>query len=424
MNSVWCLLSLLFIVTASTIAAPTRYDNEPLIQFNITTQNQLELLQSTQNKNADLFDVWSHGSVLVMGAPNQVHVSNIQLATQILSSLNITFTTLIPNIQHLIDTQNDLNTSVPRADNLTWFTQYHTYESIIYELNRLCASAPSLCIIYPIGSSIQGRTIYTVHLSGELEGSPYKVWLSGGQHAREWVSPATVMYLTYKLISSYGVDPTITSYLNTFEFIITVVINPDGYDFSWTNTRLWRKNRRNNGNNIYGVDLNRNWNNHWAESGSSNNPRDDTYHGTGPFSEPETKAVSQHFLLNKGFVLAIDYHAYSQLILRPYHWGKATPPTENDLNKFGKGLASAIKGTHGLVYDNIPGWELYVASGGADDWFYQQGNAKLAYTIELRDTGRYGFVLPASQIVPTGQENWNALVWGLADIFATIPRNK
>lgn len=47
---------------------------------------------------------------------------------------------------------------------------------------------------------------------------------------------------------------------------------------------------------------------------------------------------------------------------------------------------------------------LYPASGGSDDWAKGQAGFKYAYTIELRDNGRYGFVLPATQIQPTATE--------------------
>ena len=49
------------------------------------------------------------------------------------------------------------------------------------------------------------------------------------------------------------------------------------------------------------------------------------------------------------------------------------------------------------------------ASGGTIDWTYEQG-IKYSYTFELRDTGRYGFILPANQIIPTAQETWLALM--------------
>lgn len=34
---------------------------------------------------------------------------------------------------------------------------------------------------------------------------------------------------------------------------------------------------------------------------------------------------------------------------------------------------------------------------------------KYTYTLELRDAGRHGFLLPAKQIIPTGDETWAAM---------------
>ena len=78
------------------------------------------------------------------------------------------------------------------------------------------------------------------------------------------------------------------------------VVNPDGYDYTFTSpaTRLWRKNLRdNNGDgvitNVDGVDTNRNWPTKWNYDleGASDDPADETYHGPAPASEPEVKAL-------------------------------------------------------------------------------------------------------------------------------------
>ncbi|KAG8138516.1 hypothetical protein E2320_004401 [Naja naja] len=56
-----------------------------------------------------------------------------------------------------------------------------------------------------------------------------------------------------------------------------------------------------------------------------------------------------------------------------------------------------------------PSTEPNQASGGTVDWTYDQG-IKYSYTFELRDKGRYGFLLPANQILPTAEETWLALM--------------
>ena len=48
------------------------------------------------------------------------------------------------------------------------------------------------------------------------------------------------------------------------------------------------------------------------------------------------------------------------------------------------------------------------AAGASDDWYKGVLKARFAYTFELRDTGRHGFVLPEDQIKPSGEELWEA----------------
>ena len=43
-------------------------------------------------------------------------------------------------------------------------------------------------------------------------------------------------------------------------------------------------------------------------------------------------------------------------------------------------------------------------SGASDDWAAGSLNITFSYTIELPDTGRHGFILPASKIKSVGQE--------------------
>lgn len=53
--------------------------------------------------------------------------------------------------------------------------------------------------------------------------------------------------------------------------------------------------------------------------------------------------------------------------------------------------------------------EYFFSEGGADDWAKGSARIKYTYTIELRDTGRYGFILPSSFIIPTAKESLAAI---------------
>lgn len=83
---------------------------------------------------------------------------------------------------------------------------------------------------------------------------------------REWIGPASVMYMVEQLLEEYTKGDTVTrSLVTNLQFIIVPIANPDGYVYSWATDRLWRrKNRRANAGGSYGVDLNRNWDANWG----------------------------------------------------------------------------------------------------------------------------------------------------------------
>ena len=58
------------------------------------------------------------------------------------------------------------------------------------------------------------------------------------------------------------------------------------------------------------------------------------------------------------------------------------------------------------------------ASGAADDWYKGVLGSRFAFTVELRDTGAYGFVLPKEQIIPSGEELWAAMEVVIAKLLS------
>lgn len=63
---------------------------------------------------------------------------------------------------------------------------------------------------------------------------------------------------------------------------------------------------------------------------------------------------------------------------------------------------------------------LYPAAGASDDWAKSIG-IKYSYTVELRDSGRYGFVLPSRFILITAKEA-RAFVFAVARAVANVRR--
>ncbi|KAF9311582.1 carbamoyl-phosphate synthase (glutamine-hydrolyzing) cpa2, partial [Podila horticola] len=233
--------------------------------------------------------------------------------------------------------------------------------------------------------------------------------IHGGQHAREWIGPAVVSYIAKELITGYGQHKKITRLIDQFEFVVVPVLNADGYEYTWTTNRMWRKNRQPTSVPFCkGIDPNRNWGFMWNHGGSSSNPCNDGYHGPEPFAALEPKMMADYITEKGNVVSYIDFHAYSQLWMSPFGADcDKTPKDDEDIIEAAMGAAKALKDVHGTKFAvgsvcNI----IYQASGGSLDWTYGEAGVKYSYAVELRDTGKHGFLLPEDQILPSAEETY------------------
>ncbi|KAG0365115.1 carbamoyl-phosphate synthase (glutamine-hydrolyzing) cpa2 [Gamsiella multidivaricata] len=243
---------------------------------------------------------------------------------------------------------------------------------------------------------------------------PKAIVLHAGQHAREWISPAVVTYIAKELILGYSHNKKITRLVNQFEFIIVPVLNADGYAFTWEHNRMWRKNRQPTSVPFCpGIDPNRSWGYKWNTGGSSSNPCNEAYNGPEAFAALEAKMMSDFIRKRKNVVAYIDFHAYSQLWMTPFGGDcDQIPKDDEDIMEAAMGAAKALYGIHGKKFavGSICSI-IYQASGGSIDWTYAEGKVKYSYGVELRDTGRYGFLLPESEILPSSEETFAAVIY-------------
>lgn len=119
---------------------------------------------------------------------------------------------------------------------------------------------------------------------------------------------------------------------------------------------------------------------------------------------------------------AIDFHSYSQLVLRPWGYKDVEAPDESKLKAAGDIIRKGIFEESGKKYTNEREIDLYPASGTAEDWFYGSqvkakhgGHRTYGFTVELRPSpeeggnGGEGFILPPKYILPTGREIYSGL---------------
>jgi carboxypeptidase T len=303
----------------------------------------------------------------------------------------------------------------PVADHLRAFATteaiagYHSAETLEQDLRQLAETRPEIAELREIGRSVENRPIWALRI-GERKGSLGRVLFMGCHHAREWIAVEVPFRLAQELVEQAD-DPKIAGWLSVGEIWVAPMVNPDGHEHCRTGERLWRKNRRRNPDGSIGVDPNRNYGYMWGTLNvptSSHVPSDETYVGPRAFSEPETRAV-RDLVAREMFRGVITYHSYSQLILYP--WGYTDKLVTDPHDREGMiGLANEMrdlmKGVHGVVYTAQQSSALYPTAGDTTDWTYGEYGIP-SFTIELRPKSHLegGFILPASQIEPTWEEN-------------------
>ena len=378
------------------------YHGYSVVRAAITSPRDLRFFASVDA------DMWSHG--VREGKADYMLNAQQMLA---LRTAGIPFEVLIGDVGPLVDAESARLSQQP-GDGLAggdFFTDFRTIDQINARLDELAALHPTRASVVVVGQSLEGRTIRGLRISAIAEpaplGTPALVF-DACQHAREWATPPVAMFIAERLLEDEATSPLVASIVSQSEVFIVPVVNPDGYAFTWAGTRLWRKNRRDNLDGTFGVDLNRNWGYQWGGPGSSAATNSETYRGTSAFSEPESAALRDFVAARSGVVANIDFHSYSQLILSAWGWTTALAPDATLLQSMGASMREAVLSTHGTPYTAGPiGSTLYLASGGSVDWMYGDQGI-LSWTIEVRDTGAYGFIMPAADIVPNAQENYAA----------------
>lgn len=296
-----------------------------------------------------------------------------------------------------------------------WFATYRTLDEIQTYTQNIANTRPDLASISVIGQSWEGRDMHAITITApDMPGNPASerpaVFIFSTVHAREWITPMTTCYIASKLVADYDQNTRVRDLLMHSRAIIVPVGNPDGYQYTWNSARYWRKNRRNNSDGNYGVDINRNWGYEWGGPGSSPSTSSETYRGTHPFSEPETQALRDLALsFDDKLVAMIDYHSSTQLILWPFGYqpGVVTPqPARAVLSTLAEEMAETIFNTQQARYNPIQSVDLYPASGASCDWFLGDRNV-ISFAMELRPAD-LDFSPPPATILPCGVENYAA----------------
>jgi hypothetical protein len=282
---------------------------------------------------------------------------------------------------------------------------YRTLSEIGLVLDSIYNAHPSIVTPkWSIGNSIDGQPIWVIKISDNpsIDEDEPEVYYYACHHAREVITPEVLIYFMHYLTNNYGTDPQVTYLVENRELFFSPCLNPDGYHYNEETDPdghgMWRKNRRNNGDGSFGVDINRNYGYQWGydDEGSSPDPSSETYRGTAPFSEPEIQA-QRDFINARHFKVIANYHSYAGLFLYPWGYKRDFCP-DNDIFVQMGDTARAMTG-----YTPGPPWlTLYPVNGGSFDWEYGEQTTKekvYAVSIEVGNNSD-GFWPPVDRITP------------------------
>nr|XP_019964178.1 PREDICTED: carboxypeptidase B2-like [Paralichthys olivaceus] len=374
---------------------------DQVLSITPTTQEQVDIVKNVSIQYET--SLWQPASPQYIKEETTVHLfvpaNSSGDVTGLLQKHAITHTVLLANTNELIEMQTRNVSTDPRSSS-TFYEQYHNLDDIYYWINRMTQDNPSTVKVILIGSSSEKRPLYALKLSLNNRPNKKAIWIDCGIHAREWIAPAFCLSFVYYSISFYGRNQDITNILDNMDVYVLPVMNPDGYEYTWTTNRMWRKNRSvSKSNNCIGVDLNRNFDANWCTEGASPEPCSEIYCGTFPESEPESEAVANFLRSHKDSVqLYLTIHSYSQMLLFPYSYTLEEAENHRDLLEMAQEAVQNIKRYYRNNYKYGAGAKtIYLAPGGSDDWVYNLG-IKYSFTFELQDRGNYGFLLPPSHI--------------------------
>ena len=259
-----------------------------------------------------------------------------------------------------------------------------------------------------LGKSYEGRPMLAVKIGpkGDSPSRPNVLFMAT-YHAREWAATEMTLRLIKYLANPPVGNARLDSLLQTRDIWIMPVANPDGFEYTFTADRLWRKTRSPQGTGV-GVDLNRNHRSNWGfdDNGSSPDPQSDIFRGPTAASEIETRNIEAFHALHPP-VVALSYHTYSGLLLYPpgavYGQLAADLPVYQTLA--GTNNRSAVTdhllGSTRSFYSPGSAWSLYTTNGEYNDWAGTRFGT-IGFTPELtsgyQSGSYYGFEYPDDEV--------------------------
>jgi len=289
--------------------------------------------------------------------------------------------------------------------------QYTSYDECVEFFKTAQKSNPDLFKVETIGKTWENRDIIAVSITSNVAVAAEKpaLFYTGTIHAREWIGIELSLSFAKYILEHIDYDPRLKKILKSTTLYMVPCANPDGFEYSRNHFSFWRKNRRDNGDGTFGVDLNRNFSIGFSPN---KNTSSNVYSGPEAFSEPETKALRDFVLSHENITIALDYHSQGNVFFPAHNFIHEDAIDAIDLNLLACNMAEEIRKESGREYGVHMGKPpVHLISGSGREFYYSKGVLSLVVEVGTRNISDY-----IEHMSENIKENIPALLMALSEV--------
>ncbi len=266
---------------------------------------------------------------------------------------------------------------------------YRSYDESTTLFKNFEKVYPNIIKVESIGQTWEKRDINLITLSCNISKADENpaLFFTGTIHAREWIGHELGIDFVKYVVENIEIDPVLQSILSKSTIYMVPCANPDGYEYSRKHFSFWRKNRRQNADGSFGVDLNRNFPIGFIKSTSTTS---NIYGGPEPFSEPETCALRDFVLSHPNICIALDYHSQGNVFFPAHDFRHEDTIDTTDMNILCANMAEEIRKVSGREYGIHQGKPpAKLISGSGREFYYSNGAISAVVEVGTRNISDY-----------------------------------
>ena len=288
--------------------------------------------------------------------------------------------------------------------------QYRSYQETIDYLLECEKNFPTLISTQIIGQTIEKRDIILAKISTDVKNADLKPALlfTGTIHAREWIGNELAINFIEYLLNNFQSNPKVSTILKNNTLYMVPCLNPDGFEYSRNHFSFWRKNRRDNKNGTFGIDLNRNFSVGFSKI---NNTSSNVYSGPHPFSEPESRAIKEFIDSHENITISLDYHSQGNVFFPAHKFNHEAEAEGTDMNTLCANMNNEIKKVTDREYGIHRGKPpTKLISGSLREYCYSKGIIAVVVEVGTRNIPDY-----MKNMKESINENIPALLFALSE---------